>query len=416
MRQFFTVLKFELGNYFKKKSFIISTVIISLLIIIGLSIPNFVDMSSILFDEDQNKTQAEDIVDEEKSNLAIYDQNNAISNKDTLKTYFPNSNWKVVKSQDELKKLVEDENVEAGFNVKNLTEYNYIVQNTSLNDANEEQFNEFLKNEYVKYKTSNEGIDFDKVNSIYNTSIVSNIEILGKDSANNYMYAYILIFALYMMIIMYGQLIAMSVTAEKSNRAIEVLVTSTNTNNLIFGKVIAGAIASIAQVAVIMSSGLISYKLNGKVWNGVLDNIFKIPSELILTFAIFGILGYIFYSFIFATLGALVSKTEEIGTSVGPVMMIFIVAFIISIFGLSNGNSTLMKVCSYIPFASPMTMIARVGSGSVTSIEFIISSLILIVSTVLVGMGSSKIYRMATLMYGNPVKLKNALKWIKKEK
>lgn len=416
MRQFFTVLKFELGNYFKKKSFIISTVIISLLIIIGLSIPNFVDMSSILFDEDQNKTEAEDIVDEEKSNLAIYDENNAISNKDTLKTYFPNSNWKVVKSQDELKKLVEDENVEAGFNVKNLTEYNYIVQNTSLNDVNEEQFNEFLKNEYVKYKTSNEGIDFDKVNSIYNTSIVSNIEILGKDSANNYMYAYILIFALYMMIIMYGQLIAMSVTAEKSNRAIEVLVTSTDTNNLIFGKVIAGAIASIAQVAVIMSSGLISYKLNGKVWNGVLDNIFKIPSELIITFAIFGILGYIFYSFIFATLGALVSKTEEIGTSVGPVMMIFIVAFIISIFGLSNGNSTLMKVCSYIPFASPMTMIARVGSGSVTSIEFIISSLILIVSTVLVGMGSAKIYRMATLMYGNPVKLKNALKWIKKEK
>lgn len=416
MRQFFTVLKFELGNYFKKKSFIISTVIISLLIIIGLSIPNFVDLSSILFDEDQNNTGAEDIVDEEKSNLAIYDENNAISNKDALNTYFPNSNWKVVKSQDELKKLVEDENVEAGFYVKKLTEYNYVVQNTNLNDVNEEQFNEFLKNEYVKYKTSKEGIDFDKVNSIYNTSIVSNIEILGKDSANNYMYAYILIFALYMMIIMYGQLIAMSVTSEKSNRAIEVLVTSTNTNNLIFGKVIAGAIASIAQVAVIMSSGLISYKLNGKVWNGVLDNIFKIPSELILTFAIFGILGYIFYSFIFATLGALVSKTEEIGTSVGPVMMIFIVVFIISIFGLSNGDSTLMKVCSYIPFASPMTMIARVGSGSVTSIEFIISSLILIVSTVLVGMGSAKIYRMATLMYGNPVKLKNALKWIKKEK
>ncbi|MCR8743874.1 ABC transporter permease [Romboutsia lituseburensis] len=416
MRQFFTVLKFELGNYFKKKSFIISTVIISLLIIIGLSIPNFVDLSSILFDEDQNNTGAEDIVDEEKSNLAIYDENNAISNKDALNTYFPNSNWKVVKSQDELKKLVEDENVEAGFYVKKLTEYNYVVQNTNLNDVNEEQFNEFLKNEYVKYKTSKEGIDFDKVNSIYNTSIVSNIEILGKDSANNYMYAYILIFALYMMIIMYGQLIAMSVTSEKSNRAIEVLVTSTNTNNLIFGKVIAGAIASIAQVAVIMSSGLISYKLNGKVWNGVLDNIFKIPSELILTFAIFGILGYIFYSFIFATLGALVSKTEEIGTSVGPVMMIFIVVFIISIFGLSNGDSTLMKVCSYIPFASPMTMIARVGSGSVTSIEFIISSLILIVSTVLVGMGSAKIYRMATLMYGNPVKLKNALKWINIEK
>lgn len=416
MKQFLTVLKFELGSYFQKKSFIISTVIIALAMIVGLSLPNFIDMSAILPNQDKNETKAEKVLEEDKTKFAIYDEKNIISNQEKLNAYFPNSTWKVVKNQAELNKLVEDQGVEAGFNVKSLTEYDYVVQNTKFDDENKNIFDELLKKEYRENKITSEGIDFNKVDKIYNAQIDSNVEILGKDSANNYFYAYILIFIIYMMIIMYGQLIAMGITAEKSNRAIEVLVTSTNTNNLIFGKVIAGAIASIIQVVVIMSSALISYKVNSEVWNGMLDSIFKIPSELIVTFAIFGILGYLFYSFIFGALGALVSKTEEIGTSVGPIMMIFMVVFFISMYGLTNGDSTLLKVCSYIPFASPMTMIVRVATGAVTSMEFIISALILIVSTVLAGMGGAKIYRMATLMYGNPVKLRNALKWLKSEK
>ena len=416
MKQFLTVLKFELSNYFKKKSFIISTVIIALVMIIGLSLPNFIDMSSIIPALDKNKTKVEEVSEEDKTNFAIYDENNIISNKEILNAYFPNSNWKDVKNQDELNKLVENQDVEAGFDVNSLTEYNYVVQNTKFDDENKIIFDEVLKKIYREKQITSEGIDFNKVDTIYNTQIVSNVEILGKDSANNYFYAYILIFIIYMMIIMYGQLIAMGITTEKSKRAIEVLVTSTNTNNLIFGKVIAGAIASIAQIGVIMSSALIAYKVNSEAWNGMLDNVFNIPSELIVTFAIFGILGYLFYSFIFGALGALVSKTEDIGTSVGPIMMIFVVVFFISIFGLTNGDSIVLKVCSYIPFASPMTMIVRVATGAITSIEFIISAIILVVSTVLAGMGGAKIYRMATLMYGNPIKLKNALKLLKNEK
>jgi len=416
MKQFLTVLKFELSNYFKKKSFIISTVIIALVMVIGLSLPNFIDMSSILPTADENETNVEDVVEEDKTNFAIYDENNIIPNKEILNAYFPNSNWKVVKNQSELNKLVESEDVEAGFNIDSLTKYDYVVQNTKFDDENKIMFDEVLKNIYREKQITSKGMDFKKVDKIYSTQIVSNVEILGKDSANNYFYAYILIFIIYMMIIMYGQLIAMGITAEKSNRAIEVLVTSTNTNNLIFGKVIAGAIASIAQVGIIMSSTFIAYKANSEVWNGMLDNVFKMPPELIATFAIFGILGYLFYSFIYGALGALVSKTEDIGTSVGPITMIFVIVFFISIFGLTNGDSVILKVCSYIPFASPMTMIVRVATGAVTSAEFVISALILIGSTVLAGMGGAKIYRMATLMYGNPIKLKNALKWIRSEK
>lgn len=101
---------------------------------------------------------------------------------------------------------------------------------------------------------------------------------------------------MYMMILLYGQLIAVAVTSEKSNRAIEVLVTSANSNSLIFGKVIATALASFIQVGVILASGMITYSLNSKAWNGLLDGIFKIPSNILLTFIIFGGLGYLFYS------------------------------------------------------------------------------------------------------------------------
>lgn len=416
MKQFLVVLKFELSNYFRKKSFVASTIIIAALMVVGLSLPNFIDMSGILPGLGKNETKVEEVKKEDIINFAIHDEKNIISNKDVLKAYFPNSNWKVVKSQDELNKLVENQDVEAGFDIKSSTEYSYVVQNTKFDDENKTIFDELLKRIYREKQITSEGIDFNKVDTVYNTQIVSDVEVLGKDSVNNYFYAYILIFVIYMMILTYGQLIAVSITSEKSNRAIEVLVTSTNTNNLIFGKVIAGAIASIAQVGVIMSAALIAYKVNSEAWNGMLDGVFKIPSELILTFAIFGILGYLFYSFIFGALGALVSKTEEISTSVGPIMMIFVVVFFISMFGLTKGDSVLMKVCSYIPFASPMTMIVRVATGAITSMEFIISALILIVSTVLAGICGAKIYRMATLMYGNPIKLKNALKWLKAEK
>lgn len=221
---------------------------------------------------------------------------------------------------------------------------------------------------------------------------------------------------MYMMILLYGQLIAVSVTSEKSNRAIEVLVTSASSNSLIFGKVIGAALASFLQVAIILGSGMISYTLNSRAWNGLLDGVFKIPSNILLTFIIFGSIGYLFYSFIFGALGALVSKTEDISSSIAPITMIFIIVFLISMFGLTNSDSLLIKIASFIPFSSSMTMLIRVALGTVSNIEIIISFIILLLSTILIALGAAKIYRLGTLMYGNPIKLKNALKWFKKEK
>lgn len=412
MKQFFTVLKFELGNYFKNKSYLITTILFSLLLIVGLSVPSFINIPAL---SGKDKVESNEKEDEEKTVFAIYDKDNIIADNEYLKKAFEDVEWENVNSRKEVEDLINEDKADAGFVVNSLTDYSYLVQNSSFSDENQPIFESVLSRVYREDYLKDKNISVDEMDALYNMPIESNVEILGKDSVKNYIYTYALIFILYFMIIMYGQLIATSVTSEKSNRAIEVLVTSTSSNSLIFGKVIAGAIASFIQMGLIIGSGLVSYKINRDSWNGLLDMVFDIPSNVLLTFAVFGMLGYLLYTFIFGALGALVSKTEDIGKSAGNISMIYVIVFMLTMFNLTKPDGMIMKVMSFIPFSSCNAMFVRVAMGTVPTIEIIISLVLLIASIVIVGFLGAKIYRMATLMYGNPIKLSNAIKWLKKE-
>lgn len=251
--------------------------------------------------------------------------------------------------------------------MKALQSISYFVKNKGLHDSEQAIFDQALGYMYKQQAISEKGLGFNEINTIYNMPIESDINVLGKGSSENYFYAYILVFVLYFMIIMYGQLIATSVASEKSSRAMEILVTSTSTNSLIFGKVIAGTIASVIQVGVMLGGGVITYKVNGVAWNGLLDNFLAIPANIVLTFAVFGLIGYIFYAFIYAALGALVSKTEDIGKSIGSINFVFVIGFFIALFGLMNPDNVIVKVASYVPFTSCMTIVTRVALGPISN-------------------------------------------------
>ena len=250
MKQFFTVLKFELGNYFKNKSYLITTILFSVLLIVGLSVPSFINIPAL-----SGKDKVES--NEEKTVFAIYDKDNIIADNEYLKKAFEDVEWEKVKSRKEVEDLINEDKADAGFIVNSLTDYSYLVENSSFSDENQPIFESVLSRVYREDYLKDKNISVDEMDALYNMPIESNVEILGKDSVSNYIYTYALIFILYFMIIMYGQLIATSVTSEKSNRAIEVLVTSTSSNSLIFGKVIAGAIASFIQMGLIIGSGLV---------------------------------------------------------------------------------------------------------------------------------------------------------------
>ena len=165
------------------------------------------------------------------------------------------------------------------------------------------------------------------------------------------------------------------------------------------------------QAGIILGSGFISYSLVQEAWDGLLDFLFNIPANVLLIYAVFAVLSYLLYAFIFGMLGALVSKTEDISKSSSPVMMVYIASFMIAIVGMtSDSNNIVMKVASYIPFTSGNAMFVRVAMGSVEIWEVIISAAILVASCVIAGLLAAKIFRYGTLHYGNPIKFKTALK------
>lgn len=418
MKQFLTVLKFELNNYFKNKSFLVTTVLIALviagIIIIPTLIPGLLDdlnggKNAAQGDGTEAVTAGETEEEGDKYGLLAPQKM-----KDNL-TLFP-AEWVEFEDENAMKEAVEKEEIEAGFILTDTGEATYVVNNLGMGDNHiMEQFRQSIiayeKEEYLKEK----GLTQEEIVQSENIFVDVTPEILGKNSVKNYWYTYVLVFVVYFLILFYGQMIAVSVTTEKSNRAIEILVTSVNSNSLIFGKVLAGALAGIIQAVLILGSGFVSYMAVGDAWGGILDMLFDIPSKVLISFAVFGILSYLLYAFIFGMLGALVSKTEDISKSSTPVTLIYVASFLVAMVGLNVSDSMLIKVASFIPFTSGNAMFIRISMGSVTVWEVVLSLILLAGACVLTGILSAKIFRFGTLNYGNPIKITRALRSIREK-
>lgn len=417
MKKFLTVLQYELLNYFKNKSYLITTILIILVVGVGMFLPNVFNMSEMLGTSPKNETEiTSDSDDSNAENMIIYDKTGAFGDLSVLKSAFRNVTWQVATSEDEVKSVIKDDKAVAGFVVKSLNSYDYYIYDKNLSDSNTYSFNSVMQIINQINYCNEKGLNYSEVSAAFSPEISSNEEILGKDMTENYWYSYGLVIIIFMAIIIYGTMIATSVTNEKSNRTIELLVTSTSSNSLLFGKVIAGAIASLLQIGAVLGVALVTYKLNQNVWGNKLDMILSIPPDVIITFAMFGIGGFIFYAFMYGALGALVSKTEDINKSTGGVQMIVMVVYMVVLVQMHNINGPIIKVASFLPFSSYSAMFARVAMGNVAIWEIAVSFVILIASIVVAGMLGAKIYRMGTLRYGNPIKLSNALKALKHNK
>jgi len=413
MRKFLIVLEYELREYVKNKSFVMVTLLLAIIGALVLFAPRVFDMSDFLGTSSGEEQESD--TDGEKETMLLYDPESLID-RNMLKQAFPDITWQDADSTSMIEDKINSEEVQAGFHVISYTEYDYYVLNSSLYSDESSNFETVLSASMRQNYFEENNINGDEVEALFNTPITVNEQILGKDSTDNYWYSYILVIVVFMLIVFYGQMIAVSVTNEKSNRAIEVLITTTTPNSLLFGKVIAGAIAGLCQVGVILGAVLISYQMNRKLWGGMLDMILNIPAEVLITFALFGIGGYFFYAFLYGAMGALVSKTEDVSKSSGGLMMVIMIVYFITLLQLSNVDGIAMKVLSFLPISSYSAMFVRIAMGTVEMWEIIVSFVILAVSIFAAGFIGARIYRMGTLRYGNPVRLTAALKELRKSK
>ena len=421
MKQFFTILKFELDNYFKSKSYVISTILIAVLAAGIMFVPRVKDALS--GDKkspavEDSATQEETDDSEEMDTYGIYDPDGVLTiDADGSAWNSVVSGIKLVDydSEDALQKAVEEETAVAGFAVHSLSDYDYYVYNKSMDDADADIFDSYLGMLVKMDYCAKNHLDLDEFMEVSYKEITHDEHVLGKDSTQNFWYCYVLVILIFMLIIMYGMSIASSVTNEKSNRSIEILVTSTDSTSLLFGKVFAGAVATVFQVGIIAACLLGSYQYNKDFWNIDLGMFLDIPANVLVVFAIFGIGGFLFYAFIYGALGALVSKIEDLNKSAGSAQMIIMIVYFVVLFQLNNVDGIAMKVCSFLPFSSYSAMFARVAMGHVQTWEVVVSAVILYISVVLMGVIGGKIFRSSTLRYGNPIKLTTAIKNLRRK-
>lgn len=415
MKRFLIVLRYELKEYFSSKVFMGLTVALALLGAAALFLPRFVDMSGFT---GVNTVGGGDSGQEEQDDgervTMLYVDEAGIVQMEVLQQMFPQTDWKEAADAQSLRAGIEAQEAEAGFVVTGETSYEYYVYNKSMMDGNAAVFEQAMKQFYRMDYCRRQGLDLEEIVSMYDVPVTVTEQILNKDSGSNYWYCYVLVIVVFMLIVYYGQMIAVSVTNEKSNRAIEVLVTSTSTNSLLFGKVIAGAIGGVFQMGVILGGILISYQVNREQWGGMLDMFLHVPGDVLLAFAFFGLGGYLFYAFLYGAMGALVSKTEDVSKSVSGLMVVIMIVYFFSLLQLTNVDGTVIKVLSFLPVSSYSTMFARVAMGSVSLWEIVLSFLILVASIIGTGILGAKLYRMGTLRYGNPIKIGTAIKNIRK--
>ncbi|MBQ7329575.1 MAG: ABC transporter permease [Oscillospiraceae bacterium] len=408
MKQFGKILKFELKDYAKNKAF----VGITIFLVVAIALVMFFPRIKMLF-----KSNSVSDAPAEKAVILIKAEDDTLGDivHQTFSSAFSDYNVQMTdKNTDSIKQDILDGNAECAFVLTGPASYTYYVNNLSMYDTNQATAAEVLQQIYQMKTMLDYGMTPEQALDVMTLPIDGQVETLGKDQMQNFFYTYIMIFALYMVILLYGQMVAMSVATEKSSRAMELLITSAKPINMMFGKVLAACAAGLIQLAAIFGSALLFYNLNQTYWgsNEIIGSIFAIPPELLGYMLVFFLLGFLIYAFLFGAISSTVSKLEDINTAVQPVTFLFVIGFIVTMISMSSGNvdTTLMKVCSYIPFTSPMAMFTRIAMGTVAWYEIIASIVILVGSTVGIGILSAKIYRVGVLLYGTPPKLPAIIK------
>lgn len=231
----------------------------------------------------------------------------------------------------------------------------------------------------------------------------------------NYVVVYVLLMLFFMSVMMTGNMIAAEITSEKSSRIMEILITSASPLTQMFGKVIGIFLVGLLQIAIISASIAVNLMLphNSSILTDFNLDLGQLNAGILVYGFILYILGYFLYALMYAAVGSIVSRTEDLGQAVMPVMMVGFVSFYLPLFSISNPDTLLVKVASFVPFTSPLSLLLRIGVGHVAFWEILVSLAILLVTTFIFGWLAAKIYRTGVLMYGKRPSIKEIRKAMK---
>lgn len=243
--------------------------------------------------------------------------------------------------------------------------------------------------------------DPDRTDPIRDTTAAT----IGQD-----MLAFGMTILIFMIIIMYGNWIAMSVVEEKSSRVMEVVLNAATPFQLLTGKVFGVGAVAFTQYAAIVLAGGVSLLLQGQVASAVLGEAgtsVTLPEgltmELLLLFVAYGILGFLVYAVLYAAAASLVSKMEDVNMVVMPMTLVSTGGYLIGIYaamGLLDIRAAWIVVLSQVPLLSPFMMLGRISTGVAAPWEIVVSLALLVLFIGAALWLAARVYAAGVLLYG----------------
>src|ERR1039457_1700946 len=256
------------------------------------------------------------------------------------------------------------------------------------------------------------GVDSSIINSVSKYVGINPIKIEenGKESKADFLTmffsSFIFIMLLMMMILSTGGMLVRSLLEEKSNRLIEILVSSCSKKELLAGKVIALSGLGFTQILIWGILALVTAR-TALIPMEAFDNIFPMLG--------FFILGYVFYVSIFVGIGSVVSTEQEAQQLTSYISIILILPTIFAVSAIQNPGSSVIKILSYIPFTSASIMMLRLKIETIPPGEILSVVLIMLLTIYLTITFSSKLFKIGILSYGKRPTLKELIRWIREK-
>jgi ABC-2 type transport system permease protein len=243
-------------------------------------------------------------------------------------------------------------------------------------------------------------------------------EANGSSGLGSFLIAYILAFILYIVITLYGVAVMRSVVQEKTSRVMEFLVAVVKPQNLMSGKILGVGGAALIQLTVWLGIGALALAYRSELLGlfGIDSGQSPLPpldaGAVAITFAFF-ILGFFFYSAMYAAVGAMVSSEQDTQQVQMPVTMLLVIGVMCFQLIASSPRGGAASVMSVVPFWSPMLMPMRFVLGGASLGDVALSLGILLVSTLVVARAAAKIYRVGVLLYGKRPSVRELLRWLR---
>ncbi len=410
------IIKRELKDKLFAKSFIIMTLLIPGIIILSIGIQAWVNSY-----EEESASKAlivSEIPGLTKEIKEEFKQDKSIKAKDYIISYDEMSRADFEKSIKKLKPLLLDESLNGiifipkmALKNKELIYYSKNPKNRALKSKLGSVINNVLVAKYFSGRELNKAdIAFAKKPIDFNSMKVS-AEKIQEEGFGPEILSFGFTFLLYMGLMLSGTLILRSVIEEKSNRIVEVLLSSVSSGDLMVGKIIGASITSLAQMFIWLVPVIIIFSTS---W-------FMLPVKFTFSISIWEwlyfflnfLIGIVTFLGLFAAVGAIFDNDQDAQSGLWPVMMLIMIPFFIALSVGNNPDNSLAVWTSVLPFSSIIVMPARMTLVDVPVYQFVISIVVNLATLIVIFPIAGKIYRIGILMTGKKPTWKEVAGWVK---